>query len=46
MRTDSICLYMDGSATAETTGNYTGLEDLEGGYQILKLCRDLRDSAT
>lgn len=29
MRADSICLYMDGSAAAETTWNYTGLEDLE-----------------
>lgn len=40
-----MCLYMDGSATAETTWNYTGLEDLEGGYQVLKICWDLRDSA-
>lgn len=36
MRTGNICLHMDGSATAETTCNYTGLKDLEEGYQILK----------
>lgn len=46
MRSGNICLYMDGSATAETTSNYTGLEDLEEGYQILKIHGDVRDSAT
>lgn len=37
VRTDGICLYMDGSATAETTWNYTGLKDLGSqGFSNMK----------
>lgn len=48
MSTDNICVYIDDSATSETTCNYTRLEDLEEGPRLLnlKLCRDLRESAT
>ena len=35
--TDNICLYIDDSATSETTCNYTGTEDLEEGPRLLIL---------
>lgn len=34
---DNICLIVDDSATSETTGNYTGLGDLEEGPRLLNL---------
>lgn len=37
MSTDNICLYIDDSATSETTCNHTGLEDLEEGPRLLNL---------
>lgn len=37
MSTDNICLYIDDSASSETTCDYTGLEGLEEGPRLLNL---------